>query len=241
MPVLGGDALGRLALGQLSQSQAPIYNGSPWMMPAKRAGLTAAVVATTIAGFVPAPTTAAPVFSSFSQPQPARHVLPAEQPVGIFEFAPTAIPFTGFMDFGLPRFARYSFADQQTSLLFEVEFVPPAQGGGTSRKLDFSEPVAEGPRRKKKTGLEPVKKQPTLPLIEPAKPALQLPSFARAPETPIDERSPFDLVDPALIPNDLLGLQAQMLAAQAAHMDEQDAQDIADIAAILDDLDEDET
>lgn len=236
MSIFGFDAPGRLAFGQITEGSWQTSPSPQWQLPIRKTGLAVALLATTFAGFVAPPQARAAVFSKFGEARPARAVLPGEQPSALFETVPLAVPFAGFMDFGAPRFARYSFADQQASMLFEVEFVPPVQGGGTSRKLDAPESAA--PRRGKKTGLEPIKKVAAQPLIEPRKPALPLPPFTSAQPAPLDQRSPLDVVDRELIPH---GLQAQILAAQAAYLDEQDARDITDVMAILDDLDGDET
>lgn len=267
--MLGFGSLGQFSLGEFQTDR--LAAKSSFSQPLKKVGLSAAVIATTFAGFVPPPAIAAPaftkfseplrktsqragwqgtpfaavpkasIFSAFSQPQPALRVQTVEQPTVLFEFVPVAVPFSGFMDFGVPRFARHSFSDQQTSTLFEVAPILPVEvpGGGTSRKLDAPEPIAEAPRRKKKAGLEPVKKQPTLPLIEQRK-EYPLPPFQPEPEPLVEEISPLDVVDRDLIPGDLLGLQSEIAAAQAAHLDEQDARDIADILAILQSIDEEE-
>lgn len=95
-------------------------------------------------------------------------------------------------------------------------------------------------RRKRKTGFEPVTKQwPPEPIGTEEHKPLPLPPFSVPPLAPADERSPLDLVDPDLIPPDLIGLQDQIFAAQDSYrrgneQDEQDAADIADVLALLD-------
>lgn len=336
--MVGFDSVGRFALGQLPTASASASQqltvASSWAVSARSSGLTAAVIATTFAGFVSPPqvqaaplfsrfseplrkplqqaewrsnaigsNTPAPVFSPFAQPlftravlvdeqpgslfeaqQPAvvpfsgfaafsqpwpvrsvmpgehpsalfefapasapfsafavfsqplgnRYVIPDEQPSALFEFFPVNIPFTGFCNFSITQFLRFTFADQQTSKLFEEAFAAPVQRGGTSRKLEQPEPLVETPRRKKKTGFEPIKKQTTHQIVEPRKQA-PLPPFEPAPQ--IDGRSPLDMVDRDLIPHDLLGLQQQIQAAQNSYADQQDADDIADVLLILERLD----
>jgi hypothetical protein len=111
--------------------------------------------------------------------------------------------------------------------------VPVVQDGGTSRKLDVPEP--EAPRRKKKTGFEPVKKVATQPLIEPRKPAFPLPPFEIALPFLTDDRSPLDIVNRDLVPENLLGLQEQIASAHQAYLD---AQDIADVLRYLGESDD---
>jgi hypothetical protein len=116
-------------------------------------------------------------------------------------------------------------------------------GGGSSAGAAAGD--RDRRRYKRKTGFEPViKKWPPEPIgAEESKP-LPLPPFSAPPLAPADERSPLDLVDPDLLPPDLLGLQDQIFTAQdisdierflrGIEQDEQDAADIADVLALLD-------
>jgi hypothetical protein len=79
--LLGFDALGKLALGQLPPNAPPIFYGSQWQHRAT-AVIGTAVLMTTLGGFVPqppvqdAPTDTAKVFSTFAEPvRPPLHHL----------------------------------------------------------------------------------------------------------------------------------------------------------------------
>lgn len=182
----------------------------------------------------PPPTAPIQLFSAFAQPLPVRAVLPDEQPSALFEVTPPiGVAFTGFFSFGVPQCIRFSFADQQTSTLFETQFVPIApQGGGTSRRLD--EPEAPSVRNKK-TRFNPVKKRTAEPLEVARREPVPLPPFTEPVRLELPDSYPLDLVDRDLIPQDLLGLQQQIFRAQEQHSrDQQDAADIADVLAALD-------
>lgn len=310
MTVLGSDALGRLALGQISQPNPPTLVGTgAWEGPLRKIGLSAAVIATTTGGFVPQPPIVVvpppPVggyfsvysqpppkvgFSFYEQPQPAFRMFPIagtpgplvfstfverytkppqqsepwvsfeiappfvatftgfdpfnqprfstsyrhyEQPSPLFEVRrPPPPPFTSFTNFGIPLQTKYTFANEQWNINFELVLfpaLPPA--GGTSWPL-------QDVRRKR--GLEPVKKRFERPVIE-LKP-LPIPPRARPVKPPTAEPA-VDLVDKSRLP-DVLALEHQVMSAQdiadvhaflnVMEADEQDAQDIADILAFLD-------
>lgn len=261
--MLGFAALGEAALGEGGDLRSTFITAG-FSQPMRRATLTIAVVATTFAGFVPPPAPAAPVFTkfseplrkavaqpgwqsapfaaapvvpvflSFSQPQPARRTLPVEQPVALFEITPTEVPFSGFMDFGVPQFVRYSFVDQQAFTFFEIRLPEVVPGGGGDE--------IRPPQRKKRRVIPPPAK------VEIVERALPIPPFV---ERRVADVPPIEPVDPALIPTDLLALQASIHAAEdeadverflaALDQDEQDAADIADVLSILDDRNQRET
>lgn len=105
------------------------------------------------------------------------------------------------------------------------------EGGGSSAAIGES----ADRRKKRKTGFEPVKR---FYIPQPAEVRkLPLPPFREPPQLAPSQSSPLDIVDPNLMPPDMLGLQSQILAAQEDYrriQSEQDAADIADVLAILD-------
>jgi hypothetical protein len=124
MSILGFDAIGRLALGQLPPATATaaapnVFSASA--APLRKAGLTAAVIATTVAGFIPPPQAQAALeFTQFSQPifkKPIQQQPWLTTPAFI---APVNPPFSQFSQ---PRPSRVTLPDEQPSTLFEV--APP--------------------------------------------------------------------------------------------------------------------
>jgi hypothetical protein len=135
--MLGFDAIGRLALGQVATSSSgaafqQIISG-PWEMP-RKAGLTVAVIATSFVGFVAPPPAQAAVFSQFSQPTAPRISLPDEQPSALFEAPPPPQPTAVFARFSEPAPIRRTL-DSFTNAP-QPAFVQPYVFG------QFSQPVA---------------------------------------------------------------------------------------------------
>lgn len=141
MSFLGFDALGRLALGQLPQTAvAPAARtltfGSAWTAP-RKAGLAAAVIATTFAGFVAPPQArATTTFNKFSEPfRKANLAL-----LATWQFSPAAPRTTQtaiFTKFSQPQIPRVNLPDEQPSALFEVRPPPVISIAFTQ----FSQPI----------------------------------------------------------------------------------------------------
>lgn len=120
MSLLGFDALGRLALGQLPQAQAPLPFGK-WEQPLVLTK-SAASLAAISKGFVAPPKVTTSVFSTFSQPMAVRPPQ-ATQPTVIPQSTvaatptPTALVFSAF-----PASAtqRITSQDKHTSPVFRV-------------------------------------------------------------------------------------------------------------------------
>lgn len=133
---------------------------------------------------------------------------------------------------GFGSLAEFSLGEY----LFVPDPIPVViEGGGTSSAGD-NDRRHRDPRTRR--GLVPPKWISPAPKPQTT-PLFPLPPFSAPPLAPADERSPLDLVDPDLIPQDLLGLQDQIFAAQEFYrrgneQDEQDAADIADVLALLD-------
>lgn len=93
--LLGYDVLGRPVLGQIgnqaSTATTPTPVFSAWSTPQK-AGLTVAIVAAFTSFVPPPPARAAPVFTTFSQPQPLRYRPQADLS---FEIAPAVLARLG--------------------------------------------------------------------------------------------------------------------------------------------------
>jgi hypothetical protein len=169
-------------------------------------------------------------FDPFNQPRFSTSYKHIEQPSPLFEVRLTPPPpFTSFSNFGIPLQTKYTFANEQWNINFELVLFPP-QAGGTSWPL-------HDPRRKR--GLEPIKKRFERPVID-LKP-LPVPPRSRPIKPPAEPV--VDLVDKTRLP-DVLALEHQVMSAQdiadvhafltTMEADEQDAQDIADILAFLD-------
>lgn len=183
-------------------------------------------------------------FYPFSQPLVKTTFAHQEQPNPLFEVRLTPPPpFTSFTDFGIPLQTKYTFANEQWNINFEITPPPPFPAGGGSRK-----PIVEdrppAPRHKRKTGFEPIKKNYDRPVVE--EPKLPVPpTLKRIPRAPTPAPA---LIDPALIPANLLGIEQQIMSAQDTSdvlrfMEslEQDEQDIAEVLEMLDRLDEEDT
>lgn len=123
--MLGFDALARLALGQVPAAGGAAVQtltvGPSWERPLK-AGLSAAVIATTFAGFVPpTPAQAQGQFVKFSTPPGKQYVQSASwQFVAPSQTAQTAV----FTQFSYPQPIRVNPPDEQPSTLFEVASPP---------------------------------------------------------------------------------------------------------------------
>lgn len=121
MSLLGFDAIGRLALGQLPQTQRQTLGfGGAWDGQVRKAGLAAAVIATTFVGFVAPPQAqASQPFTQFSQPLAIKTISASWSFVTAPAQAQTAI----FTAFSQPFSPRVNLPDEQPSALFEV--APP--------------------------------------------------------------------------------------------------------------------
>lgn len=125
MSLLGFDAIGRMALGQISNptpasGTTPTGPFSSFAPPLRKAGLAVAAIATTAVGFVaPPPAQAAAVFTQFSQP--ARKAV--QQASWRFDLAPIQTQTAVFTRFSQPQIPRINLPDEQPSALFEV--APP--------------------------------------------------------------------------------------------------------------------
>lgn len=133
--MLGFDAVGRLALGEVPSATATTPAFSKFSDGTRKAGLAAAVIATTFVGFVPPPPAqAAKVFTKFSEPQrkAIQQALWRFQPPA--PKAATAI----FTKFSQPQPPKIMLPDEQPSPLFEVfpPQPPPFTGFAT-----FSQPL----------------------------------------------------------------------------------------------------
>jgi len=229
MSLLGFDALGRLALGEIPSPKPTFVGGDSQTQQKVRRGLTAALIATVGVGFVAPPLPAqALAFSQFIDQKPRRIVSTDEQFCALFESPePISVPFAGFCEFGQPQQIRFNHAAQTASVAFEIAPTVVDQGGGGD------EPKRSD--RRKKTGFEPVKKIFRAPDPEPVPRVWTPPQPALRPIQP--PRPAPELVDQDLIPHDLTGIMMQMRAAEEASRHIQDEQDAADIADILDLLD----
>lgn len=125
MSILGFDAIGRMALGQISQpTTVATFTPTPstrWFDPVRK-GLSVAVIATTFVGFVPPPQAkATPAFTKFAEP--VRKTNPALQ--AAWKFSPVALRSQTaiFTQFSQPQIPRINLPDEQPSALFEI--LPP--------------------------------------------------------------------------------------------------------------------
>jgi|SRR5882672_972001 len=130
MSILGFDALGRLALGELPHQNDRRSSFFTWDVGLKTKGLPAAIIATTVSGWVPQPPPVAvappPVggyFSTFSQPPPKVGmpvVLQPQPAFWIYPFAPTPGPlvFSTFVE-------RYTKPPLQVGTWVAFELTPP--------------------------------------------------------------------------------------------------------------------
>lgn len=241
--MLGFGALGEFALGEGPFGQTrPV--GSQWQTPIRKAGLTAAVVATTFVGFVPPPPVqAARVFTQFSAPQPKKAVNAASwQFVAPPARAQTAI----FSAFSQPQFNRV-LIDEVPSSFFEPQPppVPPFTGFA---KFDLPiqvkfkvalyadrwwQPITlpvdthDGvfvKRKKKRHGPDPI----DLELEKKAKrrAALELAVYGPEPEIPAQISPETAVINSP--PVDVTELARAILAAQQAQVESIRAQEIAD-------------
>jgi hypothetical protein len=150
MSFLGFDALGRLALGQIGQKRPPTFvGGGAWEGAVRKTGLSAAIIATTVTGFVPPPQTAVaapPVggcFSSFSQPAPIAKVPAYLQPqpsyqVGYRGPANLSGPLV-FSTYSQPRFSCFpAYLQPQPS--YQVGYRGPANTSGPLVFSTYSQP-----------------------------------------------------------------------------------------------------
>ncbi len=135
MTVFG--ALTQFAVVDVGSGALPSGFFGKFSQPVKR-GLTAAVVATTFAGFVapPQPAVAGP-FTQFSQPQFSRTNLPDEQPSALFEILAPSQPTLAFTQFSQPQFVRINLSDEQPSAFFEILPPPSPPFTGFARFTDF--------------------------------------------------------------------------------------------------------
>jgi hypothetical protein len=269
--IFGKDVFGRSTFGQMDSPSQTAPVGSQWLTPARRGRVSAAVLATTMGGFVAPPQAQAPPqFSSFAQPVKARTpqqqawlrtpFAPPQPSLGFAEFsrpgrpqvgvaakqpgwgfvgAPASVPFSGFFEFGRPAQTRFNVAVQLASVVFEVNpplVVPP---GGTSRKLIVE---TDQPKRKPKTGLEPLIKRPKSP--EPAPPSKLVPKFRAMPAVlPVVEEPPLPQAMPGIVDQtdetqrqiqDAIDASDIEAFLKGIDQDEWDATDIADVLALLD-------
>lgn len=144
MSLLGFDALGRLALGQIGNPKPPTPVGGAWERPVRKTGLSAAILATVGAGFVPQPpqvviTQPTPVFTKFSQPAPTIGVRTHLQPqsvmgIGLVVLAATPGPLV-FPTFSQPRFSTTVKTSLQPQPSYQVGYRGPAN---TADRLIFS-------------------------------------------------------------------------------------------------------
>lgn len=260
MSLLGFGALGKYALAELpqpAQSALSLPFGQ-FAGPIKRAGLSAAVLATTVGGFLaPPPAAAATQFSSFQQPIKAR--TPQQQAWLNTPFVPGQT-IAGFTTFGQPqassrgssaaRIPSWGFAPPPVSVPYVGFFdfaAPRATRVNIAAKLasvafevnpllplpgggTSRKLIEDSPRKAhRKTGLEPIKKQWAKPkLEEPA--GLPLPPFRDLRAPGWDKLQPPELVDHKPEPGSFLELQAQIHAAE----------DASDVEKFLGQLEQDE-
>jgi len=133
MSFLGFDPLGHFSLGQIGDPKPSTLVGSgAWQTPAKKLGLSAAILATVGSGFVPQPpqviaTQPTPVFTKFSQPAPVVGTKAYLQPqsvmgVGLVSLAVTPGPLV-FPLFSQPSFYPVKQAVHAAQPYYQIRFV----------------------------------------------------------------------------------------------------------------------
>lgn len=137
--MLGFGALGEFALGEGPTSTAApaqtLSGGNEWPDFVKKAGLTAAVIATTFGGFVAPPQARAATFTKFSEPLRKPNIALH----AAWKFNPTVqrTQTAIFAQFSQPQISRVNLPDEQPSALFEV--LPPqvAPFAGFARFIEY--------------------------------------------------------------------------------------------------------
>ncbi len=238
--MLGFGALGEFALGE-GPNPRQGFSGGQWPGPARRAGLTVAVIATTFVGFVPPPAVQAAVFSQFSQSQTK-----PKQVIADFTNAPQPAfvqPYI-FSAFAQPAAQRLPFPDEQPSTLFEVEPPQPAPFTGFAQfeiplrvkvnqalyAWEWWQPITlpidthDGVwvKKKKKRGPDPI----DLELAEKASRRAALELAIYGPPV-VDDYKPAEAPKYSP-PPDVTELVKTVLAAQQAHQQRIRAKDMAD-------------
>lgn len=135
--MLGFGALGEFALGEGPFGSQTLTPGPGWQSGVAKKAISAAVIATTFAGFVPPVPTTPTVFAAFSQPSRAANL--ATQISWVQTPVVPAQAAALFTTFSQPAFLRVNLPDEQPSALFEIA---PPQPSPFTGFLAFSLPLS---------------------------------------------------------------------------------------------------
>jgi hypothetical protein len=253
--MLGFGALGEFALGE-GPTQIRGFSGGQWQTPVRKAGLAAAVIATTFVGFVPPPPAkAAGPFTKFSTPHQTKYV----RPTSWHFVAPAPAQQTAiFSSFSQPQLNRV-LIDEIPSTFFEPAAppAPPFVGFATFEgviKAKFNaalistrwwQPITlpvdthDGvfvKRKKKRSGPDPL----DIELEEKAKRRAALELAVYGPETAIPGPIPAEIPVINTPPPDVADLAKVMMALRQDQIEQAKAAEIQadedDLESILKDI-----
>lgn len=221
--MLGFGALGQFALGEgPTQTNNFIGGGNAHLV--RKAGISAAVIASTFGGFVapPQPAQAGPFSQSVQPLRLDRIKIPDQQPSPLFDLEPPPPPpFTGFSQFT----DTWRVKPVNIAAFQPVSFVPPPVIPDTHDGVWVK-------RKKRRSGPEPIE----LELEEKAKRRAALELAIYGPEVEYSE-PPTAFAAPPPLPPDVAELARVMAAAQAAHHQairgQQDMDEESELEAIL--------